>query len=324
MITVCDISALARWGEVGLAERLGDPVASPAGLDWTLGSARELAGLDLGAARLEATPERPLHVLVGSEERRVRSRRVRCHIWSTPLPEGALYRLGPEVLLASPGFCLQQMAAGSSLARAASVGTEICGCYARSPRAPRGFHVRPPLEAPDALLDRFLHSHGYGARRAREALEYVVPGSRSPMETVVVLLFTLPPEVGGCGLPRPLLNARVGIPPALQRALGKPYLVVDLVWTEWGVILEYDSYEYHGLPAQVDSDNVRSEGLRDLGWMVRSVTSGMLLRDAFRRDLAEKVMRRAGRPVPQEARYDALQRSLVRELVFLEGFRSAR
>ena len=138
MITLCDISALARWGEAGLLERLGGPCDPPAGGAWSLPSASGLSELDLRGSRIEATAERPLHVLVSSAGGRIRSKRLRCHVWSTDLPEGALYQLSDEILIASPRFCLQQMAARSSLACTAAVGMEVCGRYARSPRAPGG------------------------------------------------------------------------------------------------------------------------------------------------------------------------------------------
>lgn len=312
-LAVCDRSALARWGEPGLAERIGPPVANPR--DWTLPSAAALDDAVLRAARLEATPERPLHVLVNDEARRVRARRVVSHIWSGPLPEDALLGLTPGVLLASPRFCLQQMAPRAGVATTAAVAMEICGSYAISPRAPHGFHKRPPLDAPEALVARFAAARGYGTVRVREALAYVVGGSRSPMETVVVLFFTLPKELGGCGLPAPGLNVRIEIPPDLQRALGVPYLVADLAWPERGIILEYDSYTWHLSPRRFDGTQSRNEGLRDEGWMVRTVTAGILRDDALRELLVSRVMRRFGRALPGDEAFRLRQRLLVEELL---------
>lgn len=150
---------------------------------------------------------------------------------------------------------------------------EICGTYARSPHPEGGFHKRPACD--------FAHNHGCGARRARQALGRVMAGSRSPMETVVTLLLTLPQELSGCGLPQLRLNLRVEIPPDLQVALGKPYLVVCPCWPSLLLIVEYDSCDHHSGAHEVDGDDARNEGLRNVGWMVRSVTSGILLDDAL-------------------------------------------
>ena len=315
MITVCDTSALARWADSRLPSRLGSPLESPSPQEWSLASAREFAAVDLHAAQIEATEKRPLHILVRSPQERVRSKRLRCHVWSRPLPDGALYQLTDDVLLVSPQLCLQQMAPRSSIARIASAATELSGWYGRSPNAPNGFYKRAPVIVPDTLLNEITDVTGYGVQRLRAALSYVVQGSRSPMETVVMLLFTLPTELGGCGMPQPQLNCRIEIPPALQRALGKSYLVVDMVWPEWMIVLEYDSYAFHSQPVQVDGDHTRNEGLRDLGWMVRSVTAGMLTNDAILRELTTKVATRAGITLPSDEAYLRRRHNLVRELL---------
>lgn len=315
MIAVCDKSALARWADPRLPFSAGDPLDNLAPTEWALESARTFKAANLHAARLEATAQRPLHALVPSPEERVRSKLVRSHVWSRPLPDGALRRITDEVLIASPRFCLQQMATCSGIVRIASAATELCGSYGRSPNMSGGFCKRAPLLVPDPLLTSLSDYNEYGARRLRNALAYVVQGSRSPMETVVFLLFTLPIELGGCGMPRPQLNQRIEIPLSLQRALEKPYLVVDMIWPEWLIILEYDSYEFHSTPAQIDEDNPRNEGLRDLGWMVRSVTAGMLANDRVLRELADKVTQRAGIILPADEEYLTKRHDLVRELL---------
>lgn len=313
MIAITDISALARWAEPGLAHRLGGPAGIVRDWSTSLDDVRDDAVLR--AARIEATPERPLHVLVPSAGERIRSSRVVSHVWSTPLPDDAFYQLTPTVLLASPSFCLQGLSAGTGLAKATVSAMEICGSYARLPWAKDGFCSRPPLADPDDLLAHFEETHSYGAKQARRALACVVPGSRSPMETVVVLFFTLPIGVGGCGLPAPLLNVRLEIPPDLRAAIKRPYVVVDLCWLDQRVILEYDSYRWHTTPAAMDSDSTRNEGLRDEGWMVRSVTAGILKNDAMRRLLVSRVMGRFGRKPPSGPAFDRLQADLVRDLL---------
>lgn len=315
MLTVTDISARARWAEPGLIDRLGEPVTDLEAVEWSSASACALNDAVLRAARLEATPERPLHVLVSRADRRIHSSRIISHVWSTPLPDKALYRLTPAVLLASPSFCLQTVAAGNSTVHAVVSAMEICGSYGRSPRAPHGFYHRAPLATPVELEAHFEQNHGYGARRVREALRHVMAGSRSPMETVVVLLFTLPVELGGCALPTPALNVRLEIPPDLQRAIMKPYVVVDLCWHDQRIILEYDSYLWHSSAPAVDSDSTRNEGLRDQGWMVRSVTAGMLANDNMRRHLVARVTERFGVRLPADQGFEALQHDLVEELL---------
>ena len=108
---------------------------------------------------------------------------------------------------------------------------------------------------------------------------------------------------------------RVEIPPELQRAIGKPYVVVDLCWPDQLIILEYDSYLWHSSALAVDSDSTRNEGLRDEGWMVRSVTAGMLANDAMRRHLLSKVTERFGIKLPNDPEFDRRQHDLIQELL---------
>ena len=312
MITVDDISALARWSEPGLDRRIGPP---PATVDWSTSLEDVKTETILRAAGLVATAESPLHVLVDKPSRRIRRSGVVSHVWSAPLPDGALLQLTPQVLIASPAFCLQGIATRRGEVAGALAAMELCGGYGRCAAAPGGFYRRRPVATPDELRATLAENHSYGVRHARAALGHAVVGSRSPMETVVVLLFTLPVELGGCGLPAPRLNARIEITPALQAALGKPYVVVDLCWDGQRIILEYDSYFWHSSACAVDSDSTRNEGLRDQGWMVRSVTAGMLANDAMRRHLVTKVMERFGRRLPADEQFERRQHDLVQTLL---------
>ena len=81
------------------------------------------------------------------------------------------------------------------------------------------------------------------------------------------------------------------------------------------IIFEYDSYEFHSLPRQVDLDHARNEGLRDMGWMVRSITAGMLANDAILREIADKAAARMGIVLPSDERYLLRRHDLVRELL---------
>ena len=315
MIAACDISALAGWAEDGLSSRLEIVERLPEPPEWTISSAALLDPLVLREARLEARPERPLHVLVCSQGRRVRAAALRSHVWSTPLPDAAFYQLTDEVLLASPSFCVRQIAPRSSLARIALVEMELCGRYGRTPNVPGGYLARSPVTTPEELHQDLAGFASYGSGRAVDSLAFVVSGSRSPMETVVYLLFTLPVEFGGCGFPRPALNCPIDIPPHLQIALGRPYLVADMCWRTQMIIFEYDSYEFHSLPRQVDLDHARNEGLRDMGWVVRSITAGMLANDAILREIADKAAARMGIVLPSDERYLLRRHDLVRELL---------
>lgn len=54
-----------------------------------------------------------------------------------------------------------------------------------------------------------------------------------------------------------------------------------------------------------------------MGWMVRSVTAGMLANDQMLDELVRKVATRAGHQLPDDDAYRLRQRALVRELLAL-------
>lgn len=108
----------------------------------------------------------------------------------------------------------------------------------------------------DALREGVRRRAGSrGIRRAREALELIRPGVRSPMETLTRLLL-----VRG-GLPEPELNAEVT--DAAHTWLAE----VDMVWRDRRVIVEYDG-RWHADAGQRRLDATRRRQLRAEGWIV--------------------------------------------------------
>lgn len=280
MVTITDISALRVWAH-GEVSRLLDVPCASSGLAWSVGSARELREYGLESLGLGMTEDDPLHVLVDDPARRIRSRGVRCHVWSGALPPGSLYQLAPGVLVASPAFCCLQIASRSSLPRVASVEMECLGRYGRVPSV-RGFLDREPLVTRPELEDflgRAVPAHG--ARRALRALGRALEPARSPLETKASLILTLPARLGGYSLPQPELNRRIrplsGEVPYSQFALYE----VDLCWPRRRTIVEVDSYQVHMSKDAFDDDAKKRNSLKSMGWKVTSVTSGQLSGDAL-------------------------------------------
>lgn len=94
-----------------------------------------------------------------------------------------------------------------------------------------------------------------GVRRAREALELVRGGMRSPQETLWRLRFR------AAGFAEPELNGDV------HDASGKWLGMADFVWRDEHVIVEYDG-DYHFTVDQRRHDQARRRAMRDAGWPV--------------------------------------------------------
>ena len=316
MVTLTDISALEKMAADGLLAELGAP-SSGAGLDWGTTSMRTVrrAGLPTLGAYLSA--EAPAHVLVSSPQGRVRSELVVSHVWSGPLPERSLFRLSDDVLMASPGLVLAQMATSTPLPELAAVVMEMCGRYGRVRWAERGFLDRRPLTTPQNLRNYLQGQPGrFCVRRAEEATRLALVGSRSPLETAFALMVSLPEKLGGCGFERPSLNHRIDPSPELAALCEQGWYEADLCWPERRVICEVNSRREHLTPGAQDRDAAKAGALEAMGWRVHSVTVGRLRGATSQGALFRQMAGSLGCPPPSDEPEDVRRRSrLVQRLL---------
>ena len=88
------------------------------------------------------------------------------------------------------------------------------------------------------------------------AANYVVDGAHSPAESRYYAQMFLPMNRGGRGLPRPILNARVEIPPDFRALAGKRYFIADFLFPKQALAIEFDG-GYHWTGDNRLNDNVR-------------------------------------------------------------------
>ena len=301
MITITDITAMRLWAHEGLLDRLGNP-CSAQGLSWSAASAREVWQSGLEELGIRATKADPVHVLVDAPNARLRSERVRSHVWSGRVPAGSLFLLAPGVLITSPAFCCLLAGARASLPRVAARVMECLGRYGTS-EGPRGFLDRRPLITRDELLSYLDGARSCpGANKVRRALKRSIDPTRSPLETRVALTLTLPARLGGYGLPLPEANYVI-VPSARDVSVSQfARYEVDLCWPSRRTLVEVDSYQFHLGPEQLDADAKKRNSLKSMGWKVTSVTSGQLAGDALEvlaRQLARDLGTRLSEPSPE-------------------------
>lgn len=168
-------------------------------------------------------------------------------------------------MIASPELCCLQMALQATLSRTGALEMECMGLYGLAP-GPRGFLDRRPLISKEELRIFLDEVQGYrGVNNARRALRWALENSRSPMETNVVIIFTLPLELGGYGFCRPALNYIVRPTPDERPLCQAPSYSVDVCWSRQMVALEYDSYMEHMKREAFDHDGMRRNSLEALG-----------------------------------------------------------
>ena len=258
----------------------------------------------------------PVHLLVPHARARTKSREAVCHVHPKALTIEPFVRIRGGVWAVPPDALFVQLATVLSLARLTEVGCELCGEY-RLANNERGYIKAPPVASVQKLERCVERSSGVrGAKQARRALGFVREGSRSPMETTSFLLASLPQMLGGYGAGRPLLNARIDVPPSKRGLVSERCYYCDLYWPEARLALEYDSDECHTGTDHIFGDSSRRADLALLGVEVVTLTRLQVMRaDEFDKVMAlvEKRLGKRGHPVGSEwlRKRAALRRELL-------------
>lgn len=116
--------------------------------------------------------------------------------------------------------------------------------------------VHQQLTTLDRLRDYVRARHLDGVKRARAAIEYVIEGAESPMESVIRLMLLF------AELPHPAVNADIFDSGGNFLARG------DLVLRKWKIVIEYDGEWHERSSAQRRRDRDRRERLEAAGWRV--------------------------------------------------------
>lgn len=309
-------SALAAWrsGQLGWdpgAYQPLDPWNAP-GLRVNRAFARDLAdrfGLQL-----------PLHAAAWSEKDRRNSKLLRCHIHNSRLPYSYV-RVDADLAVATPELALLQASRSVPAAELTLCMSEFFARYSLDPGSNKGFEERSgTLGEPDALQElAAVAVRMKGSCAFRFSVGHMVAESRSPMETILALLLSLPVNMGGYGLPKPLMNPPLNLVTqgSFECALKETVRYGDLVWPDGKLIMEYDSHAFHEDYAR---DTSRANLLMANGWSVITALPADVF-DARRCDqLAANVASVLGRrPESVPIDYGKLRAGLRRDLFSVSG-----
>lgn len=259
----------------------------------------------------------PLHLIVSSENQRRPSSQTVYHTWSQPMDSKALVRVGKDIYVSSPAFCLAQLAANLDVIDLIVLGYELCGAYLPDTYEESGLRHCPPLVRPEELV-RFSEGmpRAKGKRNLQRAVRHVLYGAASPAETKLAMKLSLPRLLGGYGFPVPSMNYRVSMAKAVQSAWDSTECLCDLFWPDHQLDVEYDGKASH---ANMDRDALRRNRLASAGITVVTVT-GEQMKDFNQMDVIAHQVRRhlhvraCGADVPRGwlSRACALHRRLLR------------
>ena len=315
MICLHPMTAIAAW-RLASTGRIAMP--EPCEL-------RSLRGIGARAADLEGLPEELLdeegvaHVMVASRGDRRVSRRLRCHLApACDLPEGALWRLGGDVLLPAPELCLVMLGASMGRIGLLRLGMELCGRYRKTPDG-ASWWLDPLVSAARVRSFADACRRVRGVRLARWAAQHLVDGSASPRESAIALMCVLPTRVGGYQLPHPVMNLPMELSSGARAIAGQARAAGDLYWPDHSVLVEYDSDAVHATRRSRDME--RRDGLESMGIRVLTITTAQA-RDFDRLDacltLLARRIRGRSRVVPSATR--ERRRMLHHELLVRSPF----
>lgn len=241
------------------------------------------------------------------------------HQSPVPMLDGMLLRVdappgpdGPVYVVAPPLYMLLR-ARFLDLATLVAVGCVLCGSYGRRPDLKQKLVDRPPLATPHTLRSfaASIPSHVKGRSLLRKATSLTTACSRSPMETALAVMLSLPVREGGYGFPLPELNPPLDLGEDGRRVMGgQRRIYADLFWREAGLGVEYDSAEYHSDEAKKRADERRVlaadvAGVEIVSWVPEVVNDEVAFSLA-----CERLAHRLGVPFSWDTRYVEQRRSL--------------
>lgn len=247
-IVISHKSALRYWRAFN-----GNPqalffVRRPAPMDHPPSLTADLLA-ELAACGLVPTRDHPLDLLFSSASARSQALCIRAHYISRPLPAGALVRLSDHILIASPDLTFVQISTEYPFRGLIMVGCELCGSYrlidGRGQKLPKPQKRTAPTTA--SSLRDMAAKMGLGKHAAAvQAARFVFDNAESPMEAKTALLLSLPPRLGGYGLPRPTLNPKFVLSDAAFAIYPCNPCRLDLFWPEVHLDVEYDGGTHEG------------------------------------------------------------------------------
>lgn len=239
----------------------------------------------------------PLHLLVSDARGRRKIPGCAFHICPQELPPGAFVEYQPFVRISSPEFVFIQMAGKLTLPQTVQLALELCGRYVLVSDTHDGHaQIAHPLTTP-TRISAFLEQMPRfpGIKQARRALTWILPNSRSPMETDLAMLLFLPVSVGGKQFPRPTMNAEIPLTGEFRSRANCSRYYIDLFWPEHSLGIEYDSRAEHSNRYRSNQDKKRVEILSQLGITIKTFTEFTVMRMAEFDTACRGICREMGR-----------------------------
>lgn len=238
----------------------------------------------------------PIHVLVPEKSGHRRSSTIIFHRSKTECPSRSIFRLANHLFVASPEYAFIQACSEIDRLHAVKLATSLCSSFVLYEEDARGFVKCNPIMSSDSLGLFVRRAHGLrGLGTGRIAAKYAVDNAASPREAAAALLLSMPMNLGGYGLHKPLLNKRIELSDKQQHYYNRPYITADMLWEKERVAVEYDSDAFHTLRSEIANDSRRRKTFEGLGINVITLTNDELKSAQDMHKIAMKIAKLCGK-----------------------------
>ena len=209
----------------------------------------------------------PLHLLTVSRAQYGRRACAKMHLDESCLGYPCVVMLEPDVAVVVPELAFMQTTVDRSPIGNLLLAFELCGQYDGA----------APLMSP-VSLEALVQCRGRksGTEDTRDVLEFLRPGSKSHVETVLLLLIMMISAACGVRLPAGELNVPVTINSAQRHVFKRDFLMPDIVWREQRLVVEYDSRQWHSDYARRESDTLKGNAFQDSGYDYICITKSQI------------------------------------------------
>lgn len=268
------------------AESIAIYATDPIPMDKIRASAPTTSGLEAARAWLKRknVDSETIHVLTFSNNAQRHRKGCVCHLTRYVFDAESYLELEPNVYIVDIKLCALQAAADLDLSELVEYYFEICGSYALETSDETQYRERPALTTVDELRAFFSQASGYrGSNKALKALSYVRGGCRSPLETAFVMMLTMPKSMGGLGIHSVQTDYRVPVTKRYAALTRRTVFYLDAYLENSMTDIEYNGF-YHDEPEQQAIDEERRNTLRNMGYVVITVSRHSFFKQsAFRR-----------------------------------------
>ncbi len=258
-----------------------------------------------------------LCLLVGSAKQRRRMPGASWSVCSTGLPDASILEVEPGVYSLSPEALCAAVAREVGCIQAFALAQELCSKISLSDRGQNlppyssptvnrlakdkdqppdvGYFEVEPVLTPDRLADYLAACKGNAAKQLRRLCPYLSENLRSPMECIMLAMFSLPFSYGGFACGPFKTDHKIEFNDRAQAISGMPYAVCDAYQEAARFDLEYNGEQGHSSRGERIHDEKRNTGLASMGIEVATANNEMLCDMEALEALAWRIYQRMGK-----------------------------